>query len=274
MTSNTYNRSRNFAFKINSSSSSNIIPVLGNNLDGLSGINSGILSANLFLKNLKIFSSIKSLPEIQLPNIEFDDSETEKLYKTLDVEWKSPRKQIQLLSNDGINGWIVIAEISLLNPSGYPYRIYNAMDYLTDNLTYEFGENGRLGIKLIDVGYGLLEGDDELTIHGSYVQEIVYENEWAGSGNVITNNIETSVNVTTNSFIILSSNNFRKYVLISNQGFNDCYIKFGEDVDVNSAIKIVPGGHYEYSTSNVNWRGNISAICKNGTSKLNILESI
>lgn len=131
-----------------------------------------IVSFNCFLKNLKAFSKIQSLEEALLPNFLVEDSATDKLYKTLDIEWKSPRKQLSLYIASGNANWSQVGSISLLNPAGYPFRIYNLMDMFTDNLALELGDNSRIGIGVDDVGYGLLEVIDSVTIHGSYVEEI------------------------------------------------------------------------------------------------------
>lgn len=132
-----------------------------------------IVSVNTFVKNLKVFAKIESIPEAALPNFELTDSETQKLYKTLDIEWKSPRKQLELFISSDDSDWYPVGFVSLLNPYGYPYRVYNLMDLFTDNLALELGENSKIGIKAENVGHGFLAPEDKVTIHGSYVEEIV-----------------------------------------------------------------------------------------------------
>ena len=58
---------------------------------------STIISVNSFVKNLRAMASIKSLMPVALPSFDLTDSSTEKLRKTLSLEWESPRKQIDLL---------------------------------------------------------------------------------------------------------------------------------------------------------------------------------
>ncbi len=131
-----------------------------------------IVSFNTFIKNLKVFASINSLDNAILPDFKIEDSDTDRLHKVLDIEWKSPRKQIDLFIQSNNKDWLPIGSTSLLNPAGYPFRIYNLMDLFTDNLALELGDNSRIGIKVKDVGYGLLASTDLVTIHGSYVEEI------------------------------------------------------------------------------------------------------
>lgn len=134
-----------------------------------------IVSFNSFVKNLKLYADIKSLESVNLPDLNVDDSETDKLYKMLDTEWKSPRKHLDLFIASGSNEWHLIGGLSLLNPSGYPYRVYDLMQLYTDNVAVELGDNSKLGCAIKDVGYGFLLNPDKVTIHGSYVEEIFVE---------------------------------------------------------------------------------------------------
>lgn len=136
-----------------------------------------VISCNAFLKNLKAYAKIDSLEEAPLPEFELGDSDTQKLYKTLDVEWGSPRKQLNLFIKSGSTDWSPVGSISLLNPYGYPYRLYSLMDLYTDALSFELGTNSSIGLQIQDVGYGLLSGTDVVTIHGSYVEEYYLLND-------------------------------------------------------------------------------------------------
>lgn len=175
------NRAKTIAIPLNSSSGNSMITIYES-----SGLAIGsefapgytIVSYNVFVKNLKAFSQIDSLPEISLPNFDIADSETDKLYKTLNVEWQSARKQLNLFISDG-NNWNQVGSTSILNPSGYPFRIYSLLDMFTDNLYFELGENGKIGVQMQDVNYGLLTGNDLIVIHGSYVEEIFLESQEA-----------------------------------------------------------------------------------------------
>lgn len=136
-----------------------------------------VISFNCFVKNLKAYASISSLEAVKLPEIDVMDSDTQKLYKLLDVEWTSPRKQLDLFISNNSDSWEPIGSLSILNPSGYPYRIYNLIDLYTDNVAIELGDNAKLGCRVKDVGYGYLLNPDKIVIHGSYVEEIFVEYE-------------------------------------------------------------------------------------------------
>lgn len=140
-----------------------------------------IISFNAFIKNLKAFASVASLPESMLPSFLPTDTSTDKTIKVLDIEWGSPRKQLNLYiasnTEPSVTQWYQVGSVSLLNPYGYPFRIYNLMDLFTDNLALELGENSKIGIQVQDVGFGLLTYQDAVTIHGSYTEEMFIQTE-------------------------------------------------------------------------------------------------
>jgi hypothetical protein len=139
-----------------------------------------IISFNAFIKNLRAFASVESLPESSLPSFLPTDTSTDKTVKVLDIEWGSARKQLNLYiaTNTGITtDWHQVGSLSMLNPYGYPFRVYNLMDMFTDNLAIELGENSKIGVQVQDVGYGLLVEQDNVTIHGSYTEELFVQTE-------------------------------------------------------------------------------------------------
>ena len=168
-----------------------------------------ITSFNTFIKNLKGYSRIESLPEIELPQFELEDTDTQRLYKTLDVEWKSPRKQIDFFisaSEIGID-WYPIGSVSLLNPAGYPYRVYELLTIYTNDIALELGPNSAIGVRVKDVGFGKLVNDDVFNIYGSYVEEIFvkYEDRPINinvSSLVDNNQNQSSSNLVNNSFLV------------------------------------------------------------------------
>lgn len=176
MTISIINRAKTITIPLNSNHSNNIVPIYQspNLIIGSEFLPSHkIVGFNSFIKNLKIYASIKSLEEVNLPNFELADSATQKVQKVLDIEWKSARKQLNVYIAGSTNDWEPIGSTSLLNPSGYGFRVYNIMDMFTDNLAIELGENSKIGVQMQDVGYGVLEANDKVTVHGSYVEEII-----------------------------------------------------------------------------------------------------
>ena len=143
--------------------------------------NHTVISSSIFVKNLRAYAKIESLPESPLPDFKNTDSDTERLRKILAIEWQSPRKQLNLYMGRGLLNftgqpdWHPIGSLSLLHAYGYPYRLYNLMDLFTDALAIELSPDDKIGIQQYDVNYGFLEEEDKVTIHGSYVQEIIVQ---------------------------------------------------------------------------------------------------
>lgn len=180
-----------------------------------------IISFNAFIKNLRAFASVESLPKAPLPSFLPTDTSTDKTVKVLDIEWKSPRKQLNLYiaaSTSIITKWHKVGSLSLLNPYGYPFRVYNLMDMFTDNLAIELGENSKIGVQVQNVGYGLLTYEDNVTIHGSYTEEMFVQTE---DKPVVNNysfeirNIGAGINTGGNTTSI-ESNLFSNSALVSN----------------------------------------------------------
>lgn len=261
----TYQKVRQITQKLTSTTGGAIVDLMPTlTPDSIPGLT--VVSVNNFVKSLRAYAKITSLTEVSLPNFELTDSETDKLYKSLDVEWTSPRKQLDLLINQG-DGWEIIGSVSLLNPSGYPYRSYNLQDLYTDNLALELGENGKVGVRVVDVGHGLLSGGDSLTIYGSYSQEIV-----VSSTSLLTECFDNNASVGTSSTLVLPANESRQYLSLTNIGENPCFINLGIAATINAGILLNPDGNFEMTASSGLWRGAISAICESSSTLISILE--
>lgn len=202
------NRVKTIAIPLTASNSSNILTIYQNpgisTNASLSISNVEVLSVNSFLKNLKVFAAVRSLPTAQFPEFKITDSETDKLMKTLDIEWGSPRKQLNLYISAG-NEWFQVGSVSLLNPYGYPFRVYNLLDLFTDSLALELGDNARIGVSVQDVGHGLLTPEDQVVIHGSYIEEIIVRDK---SLTTIINNIPDTLTISPPIINIYSESSF------------------------------------------------------------------
>lgn len=184
------------------------------------------------------------------------------------MEWQSPRFQLNLYISNNTTDWYLVGGISLLNPSGYPYRIYNLLDLYTDNLAVELGENGRVGVEIKEVGHGSLAGNDLITIHGSYVLEIVIEE--ANYIPPIINSTPINKIIGTASTIAVPATPTRKYVLLTNTGNSPIYLNFGGTALLNEGIPVQPGGAFDFSINDVAYLGEISAVSTGGSQLLGI----
>ncbi|BAZ50518.1 hypothetical protein NIES4103_31340 [Nostoc sp. NIES-4103] len=255
----TFNQSRAFTIKLDSTNGSNIIPLF--DISPYTSNSGDIIAENVFIKNLKAYAKISSLDPIQLPDIGVEDSDLQRTYKVLNVEWGSPRKQINLFLREAPTGqWNPFGSISLLNPSGYPYRMYSLQDIFTDNLAIELGSNGQIGVQIQDVGYGVLSGADVVTICGTYIKEIVLQTP------AKINSTTPFAVVVGESKPILTANNNRKYVALTNPGDNPAWINLGSTATLNQGIYLAgKGGSFDFSVVDVPYFGVISAISSGNT---------
>jgi len=132
------------------------------------------------------YLSAESFAEVALPELNLADGDTDRMVKILDVQWGAPRLHAEiLLSPDGTN-WTAIALIAFLNAGGYPFSLVDMLPYLTSDVAREFPAGLRLGIRLIDVGYGLIKGGDKIVLDGNWVEEYSLKDAASSIGTVIT----------------------------------------------------------------------------------------
>lgn len=204
-----------------------------------------IINFNSFIKNLRAIAIINSVAEAPMPDFGLTDSDTEKLLKISNIEWNSPRKQLDLhirSTNFGI--WRKVFSLSLLNPMGYPFRVYNLLDGLTDGLALELGQFGQIGISITDVGHGLLTTMDSVMVHGSFLQEI---NINADKLNRLSTCIPISTPVDNYGTWIFSNNPNRKYFRLRNNGNSNVWLAFGDYANVGTGILLKPNETWDYS---------------------------
>lgn len=137
---------------------------------GLGNVNGWI---NGLINELYLTAQIISLPEVRLPEFEDFESPTDKLTKTLTYEWATARVEAELLLGDPIGNWASLGETALKNSNGYRYRKHRLLDLITDNPAFQLQENYKLGIKILNVGFGDITDRDKISITGSWIQEFI-----------------------------------------------------------------------------------------------------
>lgn len=155
------------------------------------------------LNNLRAIATITSIAEVDLPQFENIDSDTDRMIKALDVQWKSPRKQLAIMQSiDGGSTWVKTGAVSLLNSGGYPYTTHNLLNFLTEDVAREFADGHQVGLRLEDVGTGLLGAGDQIIIDGGFVEEFTMMEPLSSIGQVVTNDltsIETDIQTVKNA---------------------------------------------------------------------------
>ena len=129
-----------------------------------------LIDEYLEIEDLKATSWIYSLPPVPFPVFELEDSESKQLLTAINLEWKSPRIQLDIMVNiDGTLSWQRISAYSLLNSDPYPYREYSLGNHF-------LGNNSMLGLQIRNVGEGLLQnsvkGQDKVTAFGNLTRHI------------------------------------------------------------------------------------------------------
>lgn len=118
---------------------------------------------------------MNSLEPAPFPEFLLTDTESQKLQKTLDIEWgaSTHKKRLDILIAESGGAWQVVGAVSLLKSYGYPGRNYRLIDTLTDTLAFEVGTGMKLGVRVVNMGYGLLANIDILTLHMGWIEEYV-----------------------------------------------------------------------------------------------------
>ena len=206
--------------------------------------------------------NINSLDEQELPEISIGDSRTARVNAVRDMEWRSPRKQLDiLLRNPKGGGWLDVASISLLNRD--PFYQVNLLQYLSDNVAFAVANDSAIGVRIVNVGYGLLGAQDDVTFWGSVKEEL---NVIPSRERVITHTNSHSWSVTDQSQILLPNNQERLQATFVNTGTSIVYLNFNTAAIAGLGVALVPqGGSYEINLTNP-FKGTISAVCNQGQS--------
>lgn len=213
-----------------------------------------------YITDLRCKINIKSLEEQELPEISIGDSRTARVNAVRDMEWRSPRKQLDILLRSAKSGdWFDVASISLLNRD--PFYQVNLLQYLSDNVAFAVANDSAIGVRIVNVGYGLLTQQDEVTFWGSVKEEL---NIVPSAERVITHTNSHSWSLTDQSQIILPNNQERLQATLVNTGTSTAYLNFNTAAIAGLGIALVPqGGSYEINLTNP-FKGTISAICNQG----------
>ncbi|MBH8553317.1 hypothetical protein I8751_13220 [Nostocaceae cyanobacterium CENA357] len=221
-----------------------------------------LINEYLEVNNLRATSWIYSLAKVQFPVFELEDTESKQALAAVNLEWKSPRIQMDLVLNlNNTNTWQRLAAFSLLNPDPYPYREF-------DLGSHSLGSNSMIGIQIRNVGYGLLQnsvgGQDKVTVYGDLTRTVLVERT-ADVGSKIANNITT-----TPSTVVLQNVN-RKGLTFTNTSTKTVFIDIANTVSITSyLVKIEPG--FTYEAPSPIYTGDYWGIVESGSTAIDIRE--
>ncbi len=222
-----------------------------------------------FISDLRMKVDINSLPESEIPNLGVGSSRTERITAVRDLEWRSPRKQIDFYMRNSYIGWTHLAAVSLLNR--LPYYHINLLPYFSDNVAFPIASDSVLAAQITDAGYGLLEPGDAVSIFGA-VREEALSIPTAAPEIVTSSDFEWSVG--TNSMVLFPANPQRKQATIVNRSTSEwVYLSYSALAQVGKGLPLAPnGGAYEINFSNP-YKGAITAIAT-GASDVSGIEAV
>ncbi|MEH1895622.1 MAG: hypothetical protein V7K94_10050 [Nostoc sp.] len=218
-----------------------------------------LINEYLEIENLLAVSWIYSLATVPFPVFELEDSESKQLLAAINLEWNSPRIQMDVALNINNADWQRIAAYSLLNPSPYPYREYTLGNH-------PLGDNAMLGLQIRDVGYGLLSGQDKVIAFADLTRHITIEK-------LVDTSSKIANNVTTVAATIVNSNTNRKGLTFFNSSDKDVYLDTVNTVSSSSyMVKLEPGDYYEAPSPM--YTGNYYAVVASGSTAIDVREFV
>ncbi|WP_375470250.1 hypothetical protein [uncultured Nostoc sp.] len=222
-----------------------------------------LINEYLEINNLKAVSWIYNLPAVPFPVFELEDTESKQLLTAINLEWQSPRIQMDVMINiDNVN-WQRIAAYSLLNPTPYPYREYSLGNHT-------LGDNAMLGLQIKEVGSGVLQdttlGRDKVTLFADLIRQITVEK-------LIDTSSKVANNITIIAATIVNSNPNRKGLTFFNSSDKNVYIDTVSAVSTASyMVKLEPGDYYEAPSPM--YTGAYYAVVSSGSTAIDIREFV
>jgi hypothetical protein len=222
-----------------------------------------------FITDLRVKIDINSIEESPIPNLDVTSSRTDRITAVRDMEWRSPRKQLDLFLRNSSSDWVNIASVSLLNRM--PYYHLNLLGYLSDTGAFCIGNDSALAAQITDVGYGLLGVRDYVSFFGSVREEVTV---LADQGTQISFSTDFNWLVSQQSALILPANPNRLQATFINTSLeHEVYLSYNPVAVAGRGITLMRGGgSYEINSSNL-YRGAISAVAS-GAASLSAIEAV
>ena len=218
------------------------------------------LNSSYYVQALRLKIAIVSVGLTDIPELEPEMTRAEKIRIIRDLEWNSPRKELAILQKT-TGEWIEVARASCLNRP--PYYTINLLQFLTDNADLPLGAGSALGVKIADVGHGLLSGNDELIVHGGGISESAStettEPPTGGSswGEDLGTCSQSLASISGTARQIVPEQSGRKYLAISVQSGGDVWLGLGSAPAIDNGL-LLTGSPSSYEIHN--YSGSVWAI--------------
>ncbi|WP_138500910.1 hypothetical protein [Nostoc sp. PA-18-2419] len=250
------------AVTLDHNSGTNVVPIFNYVPYSKSGYR--LIDEYLEINNLKAVSWIYNLTPVAFPVFELDDSESKQLLTAINLEWNSPRIQLDVVCQIGnAQDWQRIAAYSLLNPDPYPYREYSLGDH-------SLGNNAMIGLQIRDANYGLLQsttaGEDKVVAFCDLTRQITIEK-------LVDTSVKIANNITTIAATIINTNANRKGLTLFNSSDKNVFIDSVSSVSTSSyLVKLEPGDYWE-SPAPI-YTGAYYSIVDSGSTAIDIREFV
>ncbi|NEQ47009.1 MAG: hypothetical protein F6K00_27095 [Leptolyngbya sp. SIOISBB] len=221
-----------------------------------------------FITDLRARIDIRSLPESEIPDIPLGTSRTSKAEIVRELEYGSARYELELLIRNTYSGWMSLFNFSLLNRR--PFYVVDLLSYLSNQPAFAMANDARLGVRVLDVGFGTMQAGDSVNIFGAAREEVT---SLPSEGDLITQSAERTATVGTGSEVILAAAPVRKQAVIVNRSETATVtLSYQPMATPDDGIVLYPGGGaYEINRTNL-YRGLISAISTEANTALSIAE--
>lgn len=196
---------------------------------------------NFQVESLLLSIDLASLPTSDVPNIFIEDSEAIALKKRIQFEQNAAKIGIEfLLKNTGDTEWRRLSRKNLLN---------HGRNYLEESLPQiggydgvkRLGKSSELGVKLVDLGYGLLGTGDLITIEATCAWSI----EGFRRPDILGAPQSFGIDIqTTSPSLIAAANQDRARLVLQNLSDYPVWLHFGNSSGAipNQCLQINPGG--------------------------------
>ncbi len=221
-----------------------------------------------FITDLRARIDITSLPETQVPDIPLGTSRTAKSEIIRDLEYGSDRYELELLIENTYSGWMPLFNFSIMNRR--PFYVVDLLSYLSNQPAFAMANDARLGVRVIDVGFGTMQPGDSINLFGCAREEVT---SLPSEGEIITQSTENQTTIGTSSEIILAQTPLRKQATVINRSDTAVVtLSYQPIATPGQGIVLYPrGGAYEINRSNL-YRGALSAISSETNTPIAIAE--
>ncbi|NEU77397.1 hypothetical protein PI95_034240 [Hassallia byssoidea VB512170] len=262
-------RNVNILHEFNASTGTSIIDVYQPGwLNSLDVVNNAKYSG--FVTSLRLTIDISSIKQMSVVESDILASSETVVSNNKETFNYNAKKCLSFYMKTANTPLIKIADAYLFNQR--PYYYLDLINYFTSAGTFDVAPDAIIACQVVDVGYGLLQGNDRVMLLGCAVEESPDPKPQSVIQTPIVSRMIAN-NITTTSAAIVNSNINRKGIVFFNNSNLSVYLDTVGSVSTNSyLVKLVPGAYYE--APNPVYTGNFYAITTESNTSIDIREFV